>query len=482
MTEDDRRAAFEEMVGDAPAPAPGTVDPDTDTPPTREVHSGQLRIAERFVRAYTDKLLFIHGLGWHYWCGTHWVEDKDGKARRRLIELLKQIRHEAADMLEAKERDALLADARRCESAGGLTGVLDIAKHLKPMTVAAEHINGHPHLFNAHNGTYNLNTGALQRHNPGEHITKCAGTYADPSARSDLWTRFLEEVLPDQDVRAYLQRMFGVALLGSVREHTLPILTGTGGNGKSVLIDGVLAAFGDYGLTVDPKLIMKTKHERHGTFLADLHGARLVVTSETDDGDVLAAATVKRLTGGDRIRANRMRENTFEFEPSHTLVYVTNHKPQVSADDRAMWRRLSVVPFDVTVERPDVKLPEKLKRELPAILAWVIEGWLQYSRQGLNPPAAVTERTSEYQAESDPIAQFMGDMCIENHMASVKANALFAAWQAWQFSNSVPPITQQEFGRRMTDRGFERVRGSAGFKYRGLGLAAEEALQGGFGL
>lgn len=444
--------------------------------PNREWHTGQLRIAERFVKAYSDKLLFVHGLGWHHWAGTHWQEDRDGGARRRVVDLLKAIRHEAAETTEDnKARDALLGDVKRCESSGGLVGVLDIAKHLRPMSVSAENINGHPHLFNVHNGTYNLHTGQLQPHNPGDHITKVAGTIADASARSELWERFLVEVLPDEEVRAYLQRVFGVALLGSVREHNLPILTGSGGNGKSVCIDSVLAAFGDYGITVDPKLIMKTKHERHGTFLADLHGARLVVTSETDDGDTIAAATVKRLTGGDKIRANRMRENAFEFEPSHSLVYVTNHKPQVSSEDKAMWRRLSVVPFDVTVSKPDVKLPEKLRRELPAVLAWVIEGWLQYSRQGLNPPAAVRERTEAYQNESDPLGQFLAEETVTGPYMKVKASSLHSTWATWAMVNGHPPMNGTEFGRRLTERGFERKRSAGGNQYVGIGLAAMEA-------
>lgn len=446
-----------------------------DDLPNREWHTGQLRIAERFVKAYSDKLLYVHGIGWHHWEGTHWQEDKDGGARRRVVDLLKRIRHESADISDAKERDALLADVKRVESSGGLVGVLDIAKHLRPMTVSAEHVNGHPHLFNARNGTLNLNTGELQPHNPRDNITKVAGTVADPAAQSPLWERFLAEVLPDEKVCAYLQRVFGIAMLGTVREHMLPILTGTGGNGKSVCIDAVLAAFGDYGLTVDPKLIMKTKHERHGTFMADLHGARLVVTSETDDGDVIAAATVKRLTGGDKIRANRMRENTFEFEPSHSLLYVTNHKPQVSAEDKAMWRRLSVVPFDVTVTEPDVALPSKLKRELPAVLAWVLQGWFDYQQQGLNPPAAVLERTEAYRSESDPLGQFLAEETVTGPYMKVKASGLHSAWAVWAMVNGHPPMNATEFGRRLAERGFERKRSAGGNQYVGIGLAASEA-------
>lgn len=445
--------------------------------PSKEMHSGQLRIAERFVSAFAHRLLFVHGLGWHTWCGTHWIEDRDGEARRRLVQLLKDLRHESVEM-EKDEQGRLLADVRKCESSGGVTGVLELAKYMRPMTVSAENTNSRPELFNARNGTLNLETGEVQSHNPADMITKCAGAEIDPDAVSDLWDDFLEAVLPDKEVRAYLARVFGVGMLGQVREHILPILTGVGGNGKGVCVDTVQAAFGDYGISVDPKLIMRSKQERHATFLADLHGARLVITSETNEGEVLAAATVKRLTGGDAIRANRMRENTFEFEPSHTLIYMTNHTPQVSADDKAMWRRLSVVPFDVVVERPDVKLKERLKGSLPAVLAWVYRGWLDYVGQGLNPPATVLERTEAYRTDSDPLAQFVAEECVTGPMVKVKAKSLFESWAMWAMRSGQQPMTQNEFGKRMGER-FERKRGSGGaYQYVGIGLVADEEETG----
>lgn len=454
---------------------PSTEDDELALPLGKEWHSGQLRIAERFVTAYAQKLLFVHGLGWHYWAGTHWVEDKNGKARRRVVALLKLIRHEAADMGPGKTRDALLKDARLCESNGGITGVLELAKHMHPMTVSAESVNGNAYLFNALNGTMNLKTGILQAHNPRNMITKCAGAQLRPDAHSALWEQFLDQVLPDEAVRRYLQRVFGVAMLGEVLEHNLPILTGTGGNGKGVACQAVLEAFGDYGITVDPQLIMKTKHERHATFMADLHGARLVVTSETNEGAVMEASTVKRLTGGDKIRANRMRENSFEFAPSHSLVYMTNHKPKVSADDKAMWRRLSIVPFDVTVQEVDVHLPDKLRAQLPAVLAWAYQGWLDYQVEGLNPPGTVLERTETYRGESDPVALFVADECVVTPNARTQSKKLYDSWSAWAMTNGHEPITQVAFTAKIVGYGHEKKRGTGGaVVFVGIGLASNE--------
>lgn len=471
--EPDERAVF--------GPDDGWGRPDDDVPAVpvvREMHSGQLRIAERFVAAFSNRLLYVHGIGWHSWTGSHWVADRDGEARRKTIQLLKTLRHESVDMGKS-EQERLLADVKKCESSGGVGGVLDLAKYMRPMTTAAEDTNLDATLFNAQNGTLDLETGRLRAHDPADAITKVAGTVVDLAATSDLWDRFLAEVLPDPAVREYLARVLGVALLGRVREHILPILTGTGGNGKGVLIETVLSAFGNYGIAVDPKLIMKTKHERHGTFTADLHGVRLAITSETNSGETLAAATVKQLTGGDKLRANRMRQDPFEFTPSHSLVLITNHRPQVDASDKAMWRRLSVVPFDVTVAEPDVKLQEKLREHLPAILAWVIHGWRDYNQQGMNPPDAVLARTEEYRSESDPLAQFLIEECVTGPMLKVKAKVLFETWSMWAMRSGTQPMTQNEFGKRIGDR-FERKRGTGGaYQYVGVGLAADEEQSAG---
>lgn len=439
-----------------------------------DVHRGQLRIAELFVRRYADELLHVHGLGWHYWGGTHWVEDKNGKARRRVRDHLKELIAQARFM--AKEDGAnLLKDVRRCESAAGITGVLDCAKFMHPMTISAEVINADAFLFNARNGTLDLRTGEIRPHDPRDMITKCAGTDIDPDATSTTWTEFLEVVLPDTDVRSYLGRLFGLAMLGEIREHTLPILTGTGGNGKSVMVETVLAAFGDYGLTVDPKLIIRTKSERHGTFLADLHGARLVLTSETDEGDRLAAGTVKTLTGGDRIRANRMRSDPFEFTPSHSLLMVTNHTPKVSGDDQALWRRLRIVPFDVVVpeEDRDTELPARLKADhLQAVLAWCLAGWLDYQRHGMATPAAVQLRTNAYQTESDPLGQFLDAQCVIRDDVNVMAGALFEHYSMWALKTGNARLTATDFGKRMTER-FAKKATNKGQKYIGVGLLSD---------
>lgn len=126
-----------------------------------------------------------------------------------------------------------------------------------------------PYLFNTPAGTVNLCTGTLHANDRADLLTKVAG---GPVAAE--WSAFLARVLPDPEVRAFVQRLFGYAMLGEVREHVMPIFTGTGANGKGTLRDAVMAAFGDYAIEVDPAILMESQHERHGAFKMRLRGSR----------------------------------------------------------------------------------------------------------------------------------------------------------------------------------------------------------------
>ena len=181
-----------------------------------EQHTGQVRIAYRLRAAYRERLLYVHGLGWHCWDGTRWAADDSGTAKRAVLDVL---RCSLADSLGDKR---LQQDVRRCESDSGINGVLGIAAALVPFAAAARDLDADPYLLNTANGTLDLRTLTVSPHRPADRITKvCNGAY-DPDVESPLWTAFLTRVLPGDSVREFLQRLVGVALLGSVREHVPP--------------------------------------------------------------------------------------------------------------------------------------------------------------------------------------------------------------------------------------------------------------------
>ena len=245
-----------------------------------ELHRSHLRMAERLAAAYDDQLRYAHGIGWLVWDGTRWATDRDGAPMRAVVETVKAAVHEVEQQLDGD----LEKDIRKVETAPALGGILRIASCLHPLTIPAERLDTDPYLLNVANGTLDLRTGELRDHHPGDLITKIAGCGYDPRASGHTFDRFITEVLPDRDVREFVQRVIGQALVGKVEEHLLPIFTGVGCNGKTTLIELLLKAFGDYGIMADPELLVEHTYAQHPTGQADLLGVRLAVTQETDEG------------------------------------------------------------------------------------------------------------------------------------------------------------------------------------------------------
>lgn len=458
----------------------------TTSPPTRRKkpsapiaaeHRGQLRMAERFVSEHSGNLRYVHGIGWYEWDGARWKVDEERTDLQAAVTTVKTALAGLAE-LDKDARDDLYLDIRRSESAAGLEGMLRIASALPPISTASKRLDADPYLFNTPRGTLNLRDGAVLDNDREHLITKVAGGCIG-GRTYDEWETFLERILPDEEVRKFVQRLFGYALLGKVTEHVMPIFTGTGANGKGTLRDAVMNAMGDYCIEVDPALLMESKHERHGAFKMRLRGARLAFCSETEKGRKFAEATMKRLVGGDQIEANLMHKNPITFDPSHTLIMLTNHLPAVSGDDPAVWRRILVVPFDVVIpeQERDGDLPERLKGASDAVLAWLYEGWRSYQDQGLNPPETVRARTKAYQDDSDALGRFLSERAMKNPHGYVRARELFTAWSNWCHASGMRTEeigTEVAFAASMKARDFEKKSRNIGAVWVGLILKADE--------
>jgi putative DNA primase/helicase len=439
-------------------------------------------MAERFLADHGESLRFVHGIGWHEWDGARWLMDEKRVDLDRAVDTIKNALRELED-LGGDERDDLYKDIRKSESASGLEGMVKIASARAPMTTASKQLDADPYLFNTPGGTVNLEDGTVSECSRDDLITKVAGAGLDDSEEPEEddggtaeFEAFLERILPDPEVRSFVQRFFGYAMLGKVTEHVMPIFTGTGANGKGTLRDAVMSAFGDYSIEVDPAILMESKHERHGAFKMRLRGARLVFCSETEKGKRFAESTMKRLTGGDPIEANLMHKNPITFDPSHALVMLTNHLPAVSGDDPAVWRRILVVPFDVVIpeNERDGSLPARLKKSAPAVLGWVYDGWLEYKEQGLNPPEVVRIKTQEYQARSDVLARFLEERTLPNPHTTIKARDLFTAWTTWCHASGEQATSEVHFAESMAQRGYDKKTRNGSRHYLGLMLAGTD--------
>jgi putative DNA primase/helicase len=465
--------AFERETAEAQYGAAPEMPEDPGQPPTKPVeHRGQLRMAERFASEHALALRHVHDLGWHTWDGCRWLRDDMRVEVRSVKATIQRALQDAVAVADKEQRNALFKELRRMESASAMEGIARIAAALHPISTSPKWLDADPYVFNTAAGTLDLHTGETRKHGRTDLITKVAGGALNGD-RCHEWHTFLERILPDEQIRAFVQRLVGYCMSGKVTEHIMPIFTGTGANGKGTLRDALLAAFGDYAIEVDPALLMESKHERHGAFKMRLRGARLVFCSETEKERRFSESTMKRLTGGDPIEANLMHRNPITFDPSHALIMMTNHLPRVSGDDPAVWRRILVVPFDVVIpeEERDGSLPERLKLAASEVIAWAHQGWLAYCKEGLNPPEAVRARTAAYQAASDALGRFLEERTVKNPTAAGRSRVLFEAWKSWCLHNGEEPGTENAFAESMAAREFTKKRTSAGYVYPGLMLA-----------
>jgi putative DNA primase/helicase len=276
---------------------------------------------------------------------------------------------------EKKRLQAILAWSFKSESAARINAMIDLARSEPGIPILPDQLDREPWLLNVQNGSIELRTGKLREHRRDDYITKLAPVEYDEAATCPTWDGFLDRIMDhNRDVMGYLQRAVGYSLTGDVSEQVIWFLYGCGANGKSTFLGAILALLGDYAMQAVSDLLMAKNHEAHPTERADLFGKRFVCTIETEEGKRLAEALMKQMTGGDRMRARRMREDFWEFPPTHKIFLAANHKPTVRGTDHAVWRRIKLVPFTVRITdaEKDRQLPEKLKKEVLPGLQWVV--------------------------------------------------------------------------------------------------------------
>lgn len=444
-----------------------------------EWHRGQLRFAERFVREHGGTFAYVHGIGWHAWDSVRWAACMDGGATRAMRATITEAIREVPS-LPKSDQDDLSKDLAKMERASDIRGALSLAGDDYPCAVAGAALDGQAHLLNTLNGTVNLHTGEHRAPDPADRISKVAGGRFNPDARSEVFDDFLANIQPDPAMRSFLARSLGSALLGQVREHVLLIWHGVGANGKGTLRNAVSHALGDYSVEVPADILLQSRFGTGGAHPEKmrLRGARTAFCSEIAAGAHLDAPTMNALTGGDPIIAKLLYRDSITFNPSHTLIMLTNHLPVVRGDDPAVWRRLCAVPFKVVVANADQDpaLGEKLNGAADAVLAWLWHGWLDYSRNGLAPPEAVAEATREYKLDSDVLARYLADEDAVCHGHGTVGSAdLYGAFKDWCRDQGEPvDMTNKAFTEAMDLRGHRRKRGNRGAQWQDLMIVSRD--------
>lgn len=447
---------------------------DFELAPAVEVQSesdGLRRGAEPFDGDLTDlgnarRLVEDHGhdlryapqiLSWLAWDGTHWAEDVTGEVHRRAKDVVDRLLEEVKNT-SGDRREKLLKHWKSSQSAARLRAMVELASTEPGIPVTVDMLDNDPWALNAENGIVGLRAGELREHDRAALHTKLAPVAYDPEAQAPTFRKFLDEVFAnDEELIGFVKRFAGYSLTGDVSEHLLVFAHGAGANGKGTLFTALRAAVGDYGMQLAPRILTASKHDEHPTGIADLRGARFVTTTETEQGRYLAESLVKELTGGDPIRARRMRADYFEFNPSHKLWMAGNHLPKVNGTDHGMWRRLALVPFEVTFPI-DNGLADRLAAEAAGILAWMVEGCLEWQRDGLQVPAKVRAATESYRSREDHVGRFLADCAVVGETEMVTAAALRDRYLAWCKAEGEREWSAKAVGAELTSRGFDKAR------------------------
>jgi len=430
--------------------------------------------AERFLRTHGLNVRRSPELGrWYLWNGAWWEEDR----LDRVLDL-------AADVIDGLRKWVVEADGpdefkRRSShyqasaKAGRLGALLSIVGTDQNVVVSVDQLDDHPLTLACRNGTVDLTSGTLGSADPGQLITRGIELDYDPEATSELWDTFLSTTFnTDTDLISYVQRLLGYCLTGLIQEHVVPVLAGVGANGKSTLVGIVQDILGDHAITAPEGLLISHGHDPHPERLAVLRGRRLVVSAELERQAVLAEAVAKMLSGGDTISARELYGRRFNFKPTHKVVLVTNHHPQVRGTDHAIWRRLRVVPFETVIAArdQDPTLRRRLVEEHgSAVLAWLVRGALQWQKAGLGDAQAVTTATEDYRAAQDTLVAFLAECTVEVR-GRAKVGELFEAWRLWCEEAGQRPGRKQDFSEALENHGVELETYQNRRFARGIGL------------
>ena len=434
----DDQAPAEELPTTSPAAAG---QPAAEPPNYGPILLTELGNSRRFSTAYHNQALHVKAWGWLVWNGQKWEVDETGRAKTLAKRIIDQLYTEAQEALsdaqkvadlaktatetdqevikvsfEAAQKRAkeLLRWAMQSQTEQKIGAMLALAEDDLPARV--DDFDSNPWVLNCSNGMLDLKTGRLQPHNSSERITKTSGAAYDPAAQCPLWLASLNTWFDgNQELITFIRRAMGMTLTGMTSEQVMFFLYGTGKNGKSVFSEVLQALLNDYARrTPTDTLMLKRLDEGVPNDIARLPGARAVIAAELAEGKRLNESLVKDLTGGDRITARFLRKEFFEFNPTFKLWMYGNHKPTIRGTDEGIWRRVRLIPFTVTIPegQRDPQLVDKLKAELPGILAWAVQGCLEWQREGLGMPEAVKAATANYRAEQDMLAAFLDECCL----------------------------------------------------------------------
>lgn len=416
---------------------------------------------------------------WFFFNGSYWQEDigsqKVELAAERVANSIKKEKPELSFSTKTDDDKAMNEWYRfQKDSRSHMAKMHMIDEFKKYVIVKHGEFDKEDMLLNTESGYVDLSNGELHDHDIDKKFShQTLAEYSD-NVDAPLWEKFLNQIFNnDEELIHYVQKAIGYSFTGSVDEQCLFILNGRGRNGKSVFSNVVSDVAGNYAKQMNVQTIVAKKNQSGSanSDIARLEGARIVTSSELNEGDRFDESLVKQLTGGDKILARFLYGSEFEYKPKFKIWMATNHLPIIRGTDDGIWRRIKIIPFNIQIpkEKVDKKLEYKLKAEYTGILNWIVQGAIMWQQEGLEDPEAVTKVIENYRAEMDPLDAFLEECCTTGHNYSIKAREMYDAYHEWAKESEEYKMSLNKFGREMSKK-LLRVKKMDGWYYVGLKL------------
>lgn len=416
---------------------------------------------------------------WFFFNGSYWQEDIGNQrvelAAERVANSIKKEKPELSFSTKTDEDKAMNEWYKfQKDSRSHMAKMHMIDEFKKYVIVKHGEFDKEDMLLNTESGYVDLSSGELHDHDIDKKFShQTVAEYSD-NVDAPLWEKFLNQIFNnDEELIHYVQKAIGYSFTGSVDEQCLFILNGRGRNGKSVFSNVVSDVAGNYAKQMNVQTIVAKKNQSGSanSDIARLEGARIVTSSELNEGDRFDESLVKQLTGGDKILARFLYGSEFEYKPKFKIWMATNHLPIIRGTDDGIWRRIKIIPFNIQIpkEKVDKKLEYKLKAEYTGILNWIVQGAIMWQQEGLEDPEAVTKVIETYRAEMDPLDAFLEECCTTGQNYSIKAREMYDAYHEWAKESEEYKMSMTKFGREMRKK-LLRVKRRDGWYYVGLKL------------